>query len=846
MTEEERPSTGIAGLDETVDGLRLGDNVVWRVDAVADFAAVVEPFVAQAKRDGRRIVHVRFGLREPWLVGHEDIETRLIDPTIGFESFSVEVFDLLADVGRRSFYVFDPLTDLHRAWNSDLMVMNFFQVTCPRLFELDTIAYFALLRHRHTFATVAGIRETTQLLLNLHRIDDELYVHPHKVWRRHSPTMFFPHLLTGGDAISITSSGVTARLLTSLARRVDSPDPWVRRVDDAWRALDGGDEQDQLRARDELLGMMVGHEGRVAELCRRHMGLPDLLAVASRMIGTGRIGGKAVGMLLARAMLEHDDQGRFAGRLEPHDSFFVGADVFVSFLIANGWWELWTRHKRTGYFDAASELHDLVPSGRFPQRIREGFLQLLEYFGSAPIIVRSSSLLEDDYGNAFAGKYESVFLANQGDPDARLEAFEDAVRTVYASAVGVDALRYRADRGLGDRDEQMAVLVQRVSGDLFGELFFPPAAGVANSSSLYVWDPSLPDRGMARFVVGLGTRAVDRTGRDFARIVSLADPHSSPVGEEDAGRYSQRRVDVIDLAADAIRTVGLDAAREKAARLDWRLFASRDVGAERRLRDLGRPAPARPLEVIDFGGLLSGDLPTLMADMLACLAEGYDHPVDTEFTVNFDRSGQPSLNLVQCRPLQARGVGRSVKLPTVDPERCLISATGSFMGGNAQLPLDLVVAVRPDVYLHLGEQQRYEVARLIGEVNRALDGRAAMLMGPGRWGTTTASLGVPTHFVDLNRFAVLCEHTYSAGGFSPELSYGSHFFQELVEADIFYLAVFDGRAGVHVNPGRVLDEPNLLTTLVPGADALADVLHVADPRGLTLYADIVTQQLLIQ
>lgn len=371
-------------------------------------------------------------------------------------------------------------------------------------------------------------------------------------------------------------------------------------------------------------------------------------------------------------------------------------------------------------------------------------------------------------------------------------------------------------------------------------------AGVANSSSLYVWDSDLPDRGMARLVVGLGTRAVDRKGGDFARIVALADPTASPSGEDEAGKYSQRRVDVLDLAADTIRTVPMPAVREAAARLDWNLLASRDAAAERRLRELGRPAPKWPMEVIDFAGLLSGDLPELMADMLACLAEAYDHPVDTEFTINFDRYGQPTLNLVQCRPLQTKGVGRSVRLPEFDAQRSLLATTGSFMGGNAQLPLDLLVAVRPDAYLALGEQVRYEVARLIGKVNRQLDGRAAMLMGPGRWGTTTASLGVPAHFVDLNKFSVLCEHTYAAGSFRPELSYGSHFFQELVEADIFYLAVFDGRTGVHFNPDRVFDHPNLLTQFVPEAEPLAGVLHVADAGGLTLYADIVTQQLLIQ
>ena len=836
----QRASTGNAGLDRTVDGLRLGDNVVWRVDSVADFATVVAPFVAQAQADGRRLVHVRFGKRPAW----PGLETIDIDPALGFERFAVAVHEALRDVGPLGFYIFDPLADLHEQWHSDLRVMNFFKATCPYLFALDTIAYFALLRDRHTRATVAGIRETTQLLLDLHRIDDQLYVHPLKVWQRYSPSMFFPHRLDGGDAISITSSTATTRLFSSFARPSTPRDPWRRRIEDAWNALDAG-PQEHAQARDLLLTMLVGNRGRMTELCREHLTLTDLLAVASRQIGTGSIGGKSIGMLTARAILEHGRGGPVTDALEPHDSHYVGSDVFESFLVGNGWWDMWTAHKAEQDFATALELHDLIPSGSFPRPVREQFVEMLEYYGQSPIIVRSSSLLEDNFGNAFAGKYESVLLANRGSPDERLAALEDAVRTVYASVVSEPALRYRADRDLIAVDEGMAILVQRISGDQHGDWFLPAAAGVANSSSAYVWQSDLPDHGMARLVVGLGTRAVDRTGSDYARIVALADPTLSPLPAEDVGRYSQRRVDVLDTGAAGPATVPLLRVRERAAGVPWDLLMSPDPAAARRMRELGRRGPAP--EVADFAGLLRRtSFADLLQEMLVTLSTAYDYPVDIEFTVNIDPDGDLKINLVQCRPLQTNGVGTSRGVPPVTPGRCLIATAGSFMGGNAAMPIDLVVSVRPEAYLALGEPDRYRVARAVGAVNRRIGTASALLIGPGRWGTSTPSLGVPTHFTDLSSFRAICETTYTAGDFRPELSYGSHFFQELVESNIFYAAVFQEREGTVFEPTLVTDLPNRYAELTDADADLADVLHVAATPGLQLYSDVKAQRLIVQ
>lgn len=196
------------------------------------------------------------------------------------------------------------------------------------------------------------------------------------------------------------------------------------------------------------------------------------------------IGGKTIGMLLARKILESDEEKRFSPVMEMHDSFYLGADVFYTYIVLNGCWTLRTKQKtEEGYYKYAPMLQEKLRHGDFSESMQEQFKRMLEYFGQSPIIVRSSSLLEDSFGNAFAGKYDSVFCANQGTPEERFEAFVDAVRTVYASTMNMDALQYRQDRGLMEEDEQMAILIQRVSGDHYGEYFFPHLAGVGNSSN---------------------------------------------------------------------------------------------------------------------------------------------------------------------------------------------------------------------------------------------------------------------------------------------------------------------------------------------------------------------------
>ena len=840
-------STGLAGFDQAIDMLRLGDNVVWQVDSIQDYLKVVTPYVAQAKQDQRKLVYIRFGNHEPILNDDSTVKVYEVDATKGFESFASEVHHIIEHEGKKTFYVFDCLTDLLESWYSDLMIGNFFKVSCPFLYELDTIAYFAIIRNAHTYSTIAGIRETTQLLLDLYEVNEKMYIHPLKASERYSPTMFFPHLIKGSEAICISASSEIAELFSSINRGEERLDYWNVIFANARQALDLDLEQ-QNQTKRLLISLLIGNESRMVELCYQYFTLNDILNIASREIGTGFIGGKSVGMLLARKILEEDESNRFQPYLEPHDSFYLGSDVFYTYIVQNGWWKLRVKQKTVdGYYQYAPELKEKLLHGKFPDKIKERFVQVLEYFGQSPIIVRSSSLLEDNFGNAFAGKYESVFCANQGTPEERYEAFVQAIRTVYASTMNEDALTYRMNRGLFEKDEQMAILIQRVSGDHYGESFFPHIAGVGNSSNLYVWDKSIDmDAGMLRLVFGLGTRAVDRTVEDYAKIISLDDPLRRPLmAIEDEKKFSQHYVDVLSLSNNKHLTRRADDILLNDLGVDKQLFAKVDNETLKRMKELRLNHLNAPY-ILDFQRLLKEtEFASLMKDMLARLSSVYEYPVDIEFTGNFKENHPFKINLLQCRPLQTRGLGKPIEMPKqIGTDDCFFSQTGNFMGGNVRLPIDYVVFVDPQSYIEQSEQGKYAVARAIGKINTALKGNNVMLMGPGRWGTTTPSLGVPVHFTELANMSVICEVAANDGGLIPELSYGSHFFQDLVETGIFFIAIYDGQKDVVYHPEKILEKENCLFSLLPEGTKLADTIHIAKTTGMEVFSDIVTQNLL--
>lgn len=854
------PSTGLPALDRALQGIRPGDNIVWQVDSIEDYRAFVAPFVAHARRSGHPFVYFRFASHPELVPEGPGVRVVRLDPREGFEQFITTIHRVIEETGNGGRYVFDTYSELSLNCYSDRMVGNFFKLTCPFLYRLETIAYFSLIRNFHSDHAATPIKETTQIFLDVYRHEGSFYVHPLKVFERYSPTIYMLHRWAGDDFVPVKESSLTAEVLTGA--------PWAGLQSASYRMVGPWDKQfmhaeEMLQAyrsgavsketadasfRD-LLRLSITKDERMLPLAERFLTLEDVIYIWKRTIGTGMIGGKAVGMLVARAVLRRADP-RWARVIELHDSFHIGSDVFYSYLVQNDCWLIRQKQKDASTFlDGVEEARGRILHGDFPDYILKRFADMLDYYGQSPIIVRSSSLLEDNFGNAFAGKYDSVFCPNQGTREERLTAFLDAVRAVYASAMSVEALSYRAKRGVLDRDEQMALLVQRVAGSPYGGLFFPHVAGVGFSFNPYVWNEAIdPEAGMIRIVFGLGTRAVERIDDDYARVVALNAPSLRVEASfAEVRRHAQRRVDVIDVEANRFVSMDFVDVVRRCPDLPVEMFAAVDREAEERQRERGRGG-FRPwvltFERVFAESPLIGDV----GEIFRTLRDAYGTHVDVEFTTHFLPDGTYKINLLQCRPLQVQfgGAVAAGSAPEIAERDVLMRAHGGVIGHGRSVAVDRIVFVVPSAYGRLGEADRHAVARLVGRVSHhdavARD-RILMLIGPGRWGTSTPSLGVPVTFGEIHTASVLCEIDTMHEGLVPDLSLGTHFFHEMVEMNILYVALFHAAKENLFREDALMGAANRLADVCPDEARWAGVVRVlyaedlAPGMRLRLHAD---------
>jgi hypothetical protein len=673
-----------------------------------------------------------------------------------------------------------------------------------------------------------------------------MYIHPIKVWNRYSAQMFLPHQVSekgwtpvsiSGDAAAVSSSALKQPLTSSIT----SMAPWEVVYDRLLqhRATAGEKEAyspeiDSLKH--ELVRMMIGDHPSFNKLAGEYFTIDDLIGIRNRLIGSGRIGGKAAGMLLSRRILQ-TGQGKydFAQILETHDSFYIGSDVFFTFLVKNNLFQLRMQLTRDSQIthEEFDEVERRFLEGQFPDDIMEQFRDMLDYFGQAPIIVRSSSLLEDRFGNAFAGKYRSEFCANQGNPEQRMLAFLHAVKLVYASAINPDALSYRHKQGLGENDEQMAILVQRVSGMPYKKYFFPPLAGVAFSRNLYAWSNRIdPQKGMIRLVFGLGTHAVNRVGGDYTRIIAVSHPQLRPEAGSKIIKYSQHSADVLDISSNSFESVPIGGLLVDCDYPDLNLIASLIVDGYTQEMVSACPRGKADNLVLTFNNFIN-KTPFIkyMDAMLSRLEDAYQQPVDTEFTARIDPEGNIKINLLQCRSLRLPGTAGHVEFPDKLPDKSVLFTSSRFISGGAVHNIRYILYIDPEKYAAIESiDTKKSLGRIVGKINRhpaIIEGKIIM-MGPGRWGSSNIDLGVNVGYADIDNTSVLVEMAREDKGHIPEVSYGTHFFQDLVEAGILYLPVYPSDPESKFNEDFFGEGANVLPQLIPELSEFAEFINLID------------------
>jgi hypothetical protein len=592
--------------------------------------------------------------------------------------------------------------------------------------------------------------------------------------------------------------------------------------------------EDVIGTRAAVVRRLLTDQLDFISVAKNYITVRDFGVVLEHIIPTesnaGRLGGKAAGLILANAMLRKaKEEGRYTGEYEVPESYFLPANGILDFIEHNGFEELINvKYKQ---IDEVREEYPLVErlfkSGSFPPAIHRGLEEMLHEVGEVPLVIRSSSLLEDRIGHTFSGKYKSLFIGNRGPIQKRLAELENAISEVYASTFHPDPIEYRRERGLIDFQEQMGVLIQRVVGRERGGMIFPLFAGVAFSLCEMRWSPRIRRTdGMARIVLGLGTRAVDRTVADYPVLVALEQPTLKAVLQPDEiYRYSQQEVDVIDLREGQFESLPLERALQRVGRglpnmnRIFSIYRDRQV-----LPMVGIIAQVKSEElVVTFEGLLKSSFPAELKSMLDVLHQGLGEPVDVEFA----HDGE-TLHMLQCRALSLGTSAERVAVPAnVADEHRLFSADRYVQTGQHS-NLEYLVLVDPRDYERLpSREDMLRVARVVGTLNRLLPQRKFILMGPGRWGSRgDIRLGVPVTYADICHTAMLVEIARQKGSYVPDVSFGTHFFNDLMESQISYLPLYPDESRTTWNEEFLNSSPNALAEVAPSCADMEGVVRL--------------------
>ncbi len=292
----------------------------------------------------------------------------------------------------------------------------------------------------------------------------------------------------------------------------------------------------------------------------------DLRWIYERQIGGGKIGGKAAGILLSLAILKQ--KGDTIGpdindSVAIPESYFIGSEIIYEFIYINKL-ERFVNQKYLPEEEMRSQYPKIVEAfavGEFPDYVIDQLKEILKRMGKRPYVVRSSSLLEDNFSYSFAGKYASCFCFNEEDEEKDLKTLTDAIRQIYASVFNPEAMAFRSEHGLIDYDERMAVMIQPLRGTKYGRYFWPTISGTGISCNpLQETKRTMFDDGILRLVWGYDDTIGDLFDSQDASIIPLKKPKLH-TDKENIHRIKspQNRIKVIDIPEQKFKQLPVEA-----------------------------------------------------------------------------------------------------------------------------------------------------------------------------------------------------------------------------------------------------------------------------------------------
>lgn len=505
-------------------------------------------------------------------------------------------------------------------------------------------------------------------------------------------------------------------------------------------------------------------------------------------LGTGSLGGKARGVafmntMIAKAQLadKYEDM-----KIKVPRSFVIGSDVFEKFIEENQLHAFLARNPTEG------EIAQKFMESSLPDTIQENLYILTQYI-KCPLAVRSSSILEDSRILPFAGIYHTYILPNSHEQEeVRYKQLCDAVKLVYASVFYPASLQYAKNADIRIEEEKMAVLIQELVGECYGDLFYPAISGVAQSYNFYPYYPLQPEDGTVSLALGLGKIIVEG-GRVYR--YSTAYPKLNPLvsSPSEYMKKSQNSFYAIHLKDTAGVTLRADedyiykklpisqAQKDQALEYIASTYSRENDCIYDNVHQTGP-------KLITFAPILKYNrlpLTQIIKDLVRLGKQAFGMDVEIEFAVTIpqDASKTKEFHFLQIRPMV---VGKEALEMNLDESKEAWCTSKRTIGNGFYQQLRDIIFVDPQAFQL---QDSVQIAQEIGEINKRLfqEGRRCILIGFGRMGTADRWLGIPLTWEQMSQALVIVE--VDRKELRPEPSLGSHFFHNLTATNMGYFHI---------------------------------------------------------